>query len=54
MANMICWICEINRALKDYKNKELLGDDGDKPCLECILEFEAAREKEKEEENELR
>ena len=37
MANIICWICDNNLALKVYEGK-LLDEDGNKPCFECVLE----------------
>lgn len=37
MSNVICHICEINLALKKYDGK-LSDEEGNKPCLDCVLE----------------
>jgi hypothetical protein len=40
----------MNRPYMQYNDKELLNEDGDKPCFECYLEAEAAKEEESQEE----
>ena len=42
--NFICWICEGNRAYREYEGTELLSEEGEKPCLECIQESENQKE----------
>jgi hypothetical protein len=44
MANIICWICGNNLVYKQYSGTELLDDEGNKPCYECVLEAEIAEE----------
>jgi len=46
MANIICWMCDINKSYKEYDGTDLLDDEGNKPCFECILEAEADKEEE--------
>jgi hypothetical protein len=48
MNNPICWICGINKTWKEYKGQDLLNEDSDKPCFECFLEDEAAKEESQE------
>jgi hypothetical protein len=43
MANVICHVCSVNLALKKYEG-DLKDDNGDNPCLECVLEAEAEKE----------
>lgn len=40
MDDFICWICGQNRSDREYQGKDLLDEDGTKPCLECIIEAE--------------
>lgn len=47
-SNFICWLCGVNHAWKDYKETELLDEDGSKPCFECYLEHEEEKEQQKE------
>lgn len=47
MANIICWICDNNLALKVYEGK-LLDEDGNRPCFECVLESGDDEENEEE------
>lgn len=49
MSNFICWICEINKAYKEYEDVELLNEEGDKPCFDCIVESEKNKEETEEE-----
>ena len=46
MANLICWICKENRPCKEWEGKKYLDEDGNKPCLECLLEEGAFDEEE--------
>jgi hypothetical protein len=48
MSNIICWICNDNFSFKDYKEAKLLDENGNKPCLECILESETLSPEEEE------
>lgn len=48
MMNPICWICDINLSFKYYEGSDLLDEDGNKPCQECIFEAEDAKEEEAE------
>ncbi len=47
MSNVICHICQINLALKQYDGV-LLDEDGNKPCLECVIEDAESNEEEDE------
>jgi len=38
MANIICYLCRDNLSFQKYDGKVLLSENGDKPCLECLLE----------------
>jgi len=44
--NIICPICQDNLAYQEYKGTKLLGDDGEKPCFECLLESGAFEDEE--------
>lgn len=44
MANIICWICGDELSHKEYSEKKLLDEDGNKPCLQCIFEDEISKE----------
>ena len=44
MANIICWMCDQNKVYLQYEGTELLDESGNKPCFECFLESEAAKE----------
>lgn len=48
MTNLICHLCEINKIFKEYEGTELLDSDGSKPCFECYLEHEEAKEESQE------
>lgn len=41
MSAKICWSCQVNLAWKEHDSKIGLGDDNEKPCIEC---YEEARE----------
>ena len=45
MANVICHVCNVNLALKKYDG-DLKDENGDNPCLDCVLEDEAEKEAE--------
>ena len=49
MTKIICYICDYNLALKEYKGPKYLDEDGSKPCLECLTELEAEDEQNEEE-----
>ncbi len=48
MSNTICHVCEINLSYKEYKGTKLLGENGEKPCFECLLEANAFDDNEEE------
>lgn len=43
MSNVICHVCSVNLALKLYDGK-LVDENGDKPCLDCVLEADVENE----------
>jgi hypothetical protein len=40
MSVRICWCCQVNVAWPEYDGEKLLGEEGEKPCFECVQEDE--------------
>lgn len=45
MANIICYLCRDNLAMQKYEGV-LVSENGEKPCLECLLESQENEETE--------
>lgn len=40
MSKIICHICDSELAYQKYTGTKLLDEEGNKPCLQCLLEAE--------------
>lgn len=38
MMSFFCYLCDTNLPCKDYTGTKLLSENGEKPCMECLLE----------------
>jgi hypothetical protein len=45
MSAKICWCCQINLSWEGYDGT-YLGDEGEKPCYECVEELEQDQDNE--------